>query len=154
MSTRDDLIQQLDAAYADYHSVVAGLTEKQFENKWLDGQWGVREITAHITGWLGQLASGLERMSRGEKPAPEGVDWSDSDSWNARFADHARGKKHEQILHELEHGLASFKAAALKLSEDRYGEGKTANRLFDGAGIVHFKEHADMVREWRTREGI
>src|SRR5512144_3136253 len=115
MSTREELIQQLDAAYQDFRSVVSGLNERQFDNKWLDGRWGVREITAHITGWLGQLASGLERMSRGEKPAPEGVDWSAPDPWNARFADHARGKKHEQILHELEHALASFKAAASKL---------------------------------------
>lgn len=154
MTSRDELIQRLDAAYQDYRSAVEGLDEHHFEEKWLDGQWGAREITAHITGWLGQLSGGLERMSRGEKPQPEGVDWSDSDRWNATFASHAKGKKHEQILQELEHGMDSFKKAALMLPEDRYGEGKTANRLFDGAGIVHFKEHADMVRDRRGREGI
>jgi hypothetical protein len=64
------------------------------------------------------------------------------------------GKKHGQILHELEAGMESFKKAAMLLPEDRYGEGKTANRIFDGGGIVHFKEHADMIREWRSREGV
>jgi hypothetical protein len=38
--------------------------------------------------------------------------------------------------------------------EDRYGEGKTANKLFAGAGIEHFQEHADVIREWRSREGV
>ena len=93
-------------------------------------------------------------MSRGEKPQPEGVDWSDSDRWNATFASHAKGKKHAQILEELEFGMESFKKAAMMVPEDRYGEGKTANRLFDGAGIVHFAEHAAVIRLWRSREGI
>jgi hypothetical protein len=154
MTTRDELIQRLDAAYQDYRSAVEGLGEPQFDKKWLDGQWGAREITAHLTGWLGQLSGGLERMSRGEKPQPEGVDWSDSDRWNATFASHAKGKKHAQILEELEHGMESFKEAAMMVPEDRYGEGKTANRLFDGAGIVHFAEHAAVIRLWRGREGI
>ena len=155
MTTRDELIKQLEAAYQDYRSAVDGLDEPQFDKKWLDGQWGAREITAHITGWLGQLGGGLERMSRGEKPAPEGVDWTaDGEQWNATFASHAKGKKHAQILEELEFGMESFKKAAMMLPEDRYGEGKTANRLFDGAGIVHFAEHAAVIRLWRGREGI
>jgi hypothetical protein len=154
MSTREELLQQLDAAYEDYRSAIDGLGEPEFEKKWLDSSWGAREITAHITGWLGQLGGGLERMSRGEKPQPEGVDWSDGDAWNATFADHAMGKKHDQILHELESGLDAFKKAAMLVPEDRYGEGKSANRMFDGAGILHFKEHADVIREWRAREGV
>ncbi len=154
MTSRDELIQRLDAVYEDYRSTIEDLNEPQFDKKWLDGQWGAREITAHITGWLGTLAGGLERMSRGERPAPEGQDWSVPDPYNATFAEHAKGKKHDQILDELEHGMEAFKKAAMMLPDDRYGEGKTANRIFDGAGIVHFKEHADMVRDWRRREGV
>ena len=30
---------------------------------------------------------------------------------------------------------------------------RAANRIFDGAGTEHFKEHADIIREWRSREG-
>jgi len=154
MSTRDELIQQLDAAHEDFRSAIDGLSEPEFEKKWLDGSWGAREITAHITGWLGQLGGGLERMSRGEKPQPEGEDWSVPDPFNATFADHVMGKKHPQVLHELESGMNAFKEAAMKVPEDRYGEGKTASRIFDGAGISHFKEHADVIREWRSREGV
>lgn len=156
MTTRDQLIQQLDAAYQDFRSSIDGLGEPEFEKKWLDNSWGAREITAHITGWLGQLGSGLERMSRGERPQAEGdMNWtSEGDAWNAKFAEHTKGKKQEQVLHELESGMESFKKAALRVPEDRYGEGKTTNRIFDGAGIIHFKEHADMIREWRSREGV
>jgi hypothetical protein len=154
MTTREELTQRLDAAYQDYRSTVQDLDDQQLDKKWLDDQWGAREITAHITGWLGTLAGGLERMARGERPAPEGEDWNAPDGYNETFAEHAKGKDRDQILHELENALESFKAAAAKVPDDRYGEGKTANKIFDGAGIVHFKEHADMIREWRSREGI
>jgi hypothetical protein len=154
MTSRDELIQRLNAAYQDYRSTIDDLDESQFERKWLDDRWGVREITAHITGWLGTLAGGLERMSRGERPAPEGQDWTVPDPYNETFAQHAKGKKRDQVFHELENGMQSFKAAAMKVPEERYGEGKTANRIFDGAGIEHFTEHAAVIRLWRSREGI
>lgn len=146
---RDHLIRELDTAYEDFLAALEGMGERNFETKWLDGKWGVREIAAHLAGWLGQLGAGLERMSRGEKPSGP-HDWSDANAWNATFAEHARGKRRHEVLHELNHAMAAFKKAALLLPEDRYGEGKTANRLFHGAGITHFREHTEMVKEWRV----
>lgn len=148
---RDRLIQELEAAYAEFLATLEGMSERQFEEKWLDAKWGAREIAAHLAGWLGQLGAGLERMGRGEKPSGN-HDWSDIDQWNTTFADHARGKRRHEVLHELDHALAAFKEAALLLPEDRFGEGKTANRLFDAAGIAHFREHAEMIREWRHQK--
>lgn len=145
---RARLIRELETAYEEFLAAIEGMGESNFEKKWLDRKWGVREIAAHIAGWLGQLGAGLERMSRGEKPSGP-HDWSDVDRWNATFAEHARGKRRHEVLHELDHAMAAFKKAALLLPEERYGEGKTANRFFDAAGISHFREHARMIREWR-----
>lgn len=149
MDRKEQLISDLDAAYTHFVDTIADLDEQSFEEKWLDGRWGAREIAAHHTGWLGQLAGGLERMSRSERPTEEGVDWSDPDPWNETFARHARGKRKEQVLDELHEALNSFKAAAEKLPEERFKEGKTVDRMFDGAGIAHFKESTEMVRDWR-----
>jgi len=154
MPTRDDLIRDLDDSYQDYRAAVAGLNEKQFEKKWLDGQWGAREITAHITGWMGRMGAALEQMARGEKPDLNGIEWTESEELNATFAQHARGKRHEQTLHELEHAIESFRKSALKLPDERFEEGRTTPRLFEVGCIEHFKEHAGVIREWRTREGI
>ena len=85
MTFRDELIQKLDAAYEDYRSAIDGLDERQFDRKWLDdGKWAAREITAHLTGWLGTLGGGLERMGRGEKPSPEGENWTGSPTRTTR----------------------------------------------------------------------
>ncbi len=151
MSERDRLIEDLDRAYEEFLEAVEGLGERDFEKKWLDGKWGAREITAHLAGWLGQLGAGLERMSRGEKPSGD-HDWSNVDVWNETFAEHAKGKRRHEVLHELGHALAAFKKAALLVLDDRYGEGKTANKLFDAAGIAHFREHAAVIGEWRRSQ--
>jgi hypothetical protein len=152
VSTKQQLLNDLDEAYRGFLSAVEGLDEIAFERKWLDGRWGVREIVAHHTGWLGQLGGGLERMSRGEKPMPEGVDWMDVQHWNDTFAHHAMGKRRHEVLYELEQALQAFKEAADKVPEERFGEGKTASGMFDGAGIAHFRESAEMVRRWRQAE--
>jgi CBS domain-containing protein len=148
-STKQELIQQLDRAYREFRSTVEDLDERAFETKWLDDRWGVREIVAHITGWHGTLSKGLERLARGEKAVPEGENWSDTDPANDTFADHAKGKTKDQVLHELDAAVQSFKDAAGRVPDHRFGEGKTANQIFDGAGIEHFAEHTKMIRSWR-----
>jgi len=49
MTTRDELIQTLDAAYQDYRSAIGGLDERQFDTKWLDGR-----IDDPNAGWKGR----------------------------------------------------------------------------------------------------
>ena len=150
MPSKQELIDQLDTAYRKFRSTLEGLDEHEFDVKWLDRRWGVREIVAHHVGWLGQFAGGLERMSRGERPSLPGTDWTDIQRWNDTFAEHTMGKHKEEVLNELENALYAFKEAAARVSDDRFGEGKTANKMFDRAGISHFREHTTMIRAWRA----
>jgi hypothetical protein len=150
-ASRNELLAEFDSSYNEFRSVLEEVEEGDFEKVWLDGRWRVREIAAHVTGWLGQLSAGMDRMSRGEKPSQEGeVPWTEIDRWNDVFAEHAQGKRKEQVLRELEAGANAFKESAMKVPEDRFGEGKTVNRMFEAAGAPHFREHAEMIREWRA----
>ena len=38
-----------------------------------------------MTGWFGEMTVGLKRVANGERPTPEGVNYSDADAWNAKF---------------------------------------------------------------------
>lgn len=147
--TRQQLLGELDQAYREFRSLVEDLDEQQFERKWIDNRWGMREVAAHIAGWHGKLGAGLERMQRGERPVPEGENWEDVDGMNAIFAEHAKGKRRAEILAELDDAVRHFKDAAMRLSEDRLQEGKTGRRMVDLAGITHFREHSEMIRKWR-----
>ena len=151
--SRDELLHALNHEFENMMKFVEDLDEAQMTKVWF-GDWGVREILAHIAGWNWEMTAALERMARGERPVPEGVDYSDADSWNARFAEEARKLDPEEVLDDLRASKEAFVAAALEVPEDRFEEGRAAYRILHTTGIDHYPEHYTAIQEWRKREGI
>lgn len=150
---RDELIARLNDGFQDLVAAVEDLNEEQMTQRWF-GDWGVREILAHVAGWHWEMEKALDRISRGERPVPEGVDYNDADSWNAGFAAGASAKSGREVLEDLRASKEAFVAAALKVPEDRFAEGRSAARIMDTTGFGHYAEHLPTIREWREREGI
>jgi hypothetical protein len=105
------------------------------------------------------MAGALGRIARGERPTPEGVDYSDDAKWNAGFASklHGVGPRTAIAIWEQQH--ADYVRAAQGVPDDRYGvkdDGKpnTVNRLLETSGYGHYREHLAQISEWRKREGI
>ena len=151
--SRDILIGELNDGFKTLLASVGGLTDEQISRKWY-GDWAVHDILAHVSGWHREMAAAFERIARGERPVPEGVDYSDSDAWNAKFAASAAGRTAREALDDLSRSKGSFVDAALKVPEDRFEEGRAAYRILFTTGIDHYKEHEPAIREWREREGI
>ena len=151
--SRDEILHALNHEFENMMKSVEDLDEAQMTKVWF-GDWGVREILAHIAGWHWEMTAALERMARGERPVPEGVDYSDADSWNARFAEEARKLDPDEVLDDLRASKEAFVAAALEVPEDRFAEGKTAYRILHTTGIDHYREHYPAIQEWRQREGL
>jgi hypothetical protein len=144
---RDEAYRDLDDAFADFCAACDGLDEHEFEEKWLDGRWGVREIAAHLTGWHGQFAASFERLARGE-PLNSADDWHEIDELNHTFAEHTKGKQKQQVMFELSQAVDSLRTSAGKVPDELFQEGKIGRKLFEAAGTRHFREHADMVQAW------
>jgi hypothetical protein len=153
MGNRDELIAELNETFESLLGEVQDLSDEQMAKVWF-GEWGVREILAHVAGWHWEMAPALERISRGERPVPEGVDYNDADSWNAKFSRRAAGKKGAEVLEDLRASKGAFVAAALKVPEDRFDEGRAAARMLETTGFGHYKEHSTQIRDWRDRGGI
>jgi len=148
MSSKQDELRWHEEAYREFRLLAGEIDERRFADRWLDGRWGVREIVWHLAGWHRELGTGLERMVRGERPAPEGVDWTDVQHWNDIFAAEAQGKDKTQVLREFDEQVARFRRLAEQLPEDRFGPEKTASRMLDLAGTSHFRTHAAMIGDW------
>ena len=58
------------------------------------------------------MTGAMERMARGEKPTPEGVDYSDADAWNARFAAAMRPQSSSTVVADLQQSFAKYRRAA------------------------------------------
>ena len=151
--SRDDILNTLDTEFDALLKTIDGLSDEQMTRVWF-GEWGVRDILAHVAGWHREMTGAFERIARGERPVPEGVDYSNADPINARFAEAQRRADASGIMAELKASQEAFVAAARTVPEDRFEEGKTAHRILHTTGIDHYREHEPAIREWRQREGI
>ena len=150
-------LKTLADEYHNLHKAFAGLDEDQLSRVWFD-QWSITDIIAHVAGWEREMTAALQRMARGERPTPEGIDYSDSDTWNAKFSGAMHSIEPRTVIAAWEQAHATYVGAANALPGDRFGEAdgkpKTANRLLETSGFGHYREHAAQIREWRQREGL
>ena len=157
MSDKATTLKTLDDEYATFRKTIDGLDADAMQRVWF-GEWSVKDIVAHVLGWEREMAEALRRMARGEKPTPEGVDYSDADGWNAKFAQRMKQQLPTTVVAEWGQVHQLYRAAAGAIADDRYGETdgkpKTVNRLIETSGYGHFREHGTQIRAWRQREGI
>jgi len=153
MSEKDTLLAEADQEFQSLQGTIAGLGEAQMREVWC-GVWGVREILAHMAGWHREMAPALARMSRGERPIPEGVSYDDVDAWNARFAEAKASWATADIIRELAASHADFLQAARAVPEDRFAPGKTAYRIVDLNSRHHYQEHGQQIAAWRKSRAL
>ncbi len=105
-----------------------------------------------MAGWYGEMSGAFARVARGERPAPEGVDYSDADRWNEQFA--RKAVPGRAALAQFDAAYAGYVAAARSLDDSMYGADpekgrpKIGNRLLQGAGTHHFEEHQEQLEAW------
>ncbi len=151
MADKTSAIHDLEAGYEEFRKPIASLEDEAFTEVWL-GEWNLSQLLAHMSGWFREMTGAIERAGRGERPTPEGVDYSKADEWNASFAEDA--KAGTAALVEFDGAFQGYVAAARALPESMYGidpekgRPRIGNRLLDGAGIHHFKEHQGELAAW------
>ncbi len=150
---RDGLLAELDEAYTELQGAYRGLSDAQMQVV-MQGTWSVKDILVHIAGWHREMATALTRMSMGEKPVPDGVDYSDLDAWNARWVEAAGATSPSAVEKELAESFASFRQAVSALPEKRLIPGRTADRIIHEAGMDHYRHHAAQIRAWRQRAAV
>jgi hypothetical protein len=147
------MLADLETEFQNLSNAVAGLSDEQMVQPWYDG-WCVRDILGHIIGWHHEMDGVLQRISRGEKPVPEGVSYDDADALNARFAEIWQSASPAAVLEELAKSKELFVKAAQLVPEERYEEGRTAQRILMSNGPDHYREHIPEILAWREKAGI
>ena len=149
---KQSVLNELQAAFDELVASFKGLDERAM-GKVFYGEWSVKDILAHLVGWQHEMTGAMERMARGEKPTPEGVNYSDADPWNARFAAGMRTQNATTVVADLRQSFATYKRAAASIPDDRYGEGKTINRMLERSGYGHYREHLSEIKAFAAKAG-
>lgn len=151
MTAKSDAIATLQTAHDKFRGPIAALPAAAYGERWL-GDWSINQLLAHMAGWFREMTDGFARVNRGERPTPEGVDYSNADTWNAKFTVDA--KTGSAALADWDAAFAGYVGAAGALGEDKFGvdaeRGRPliGNRLLQGAGIGHFAEHQAQLDGW------
>ncbi len=148
MPSKTDEIARIDAARDRFLAVVRPVDDAHGTWQGAFGTWSLVNVLQHLGGWFNEMTPALERLARGERPTPDGVDYSNDELWNAKFVEVAGEQSMAEAIASLESSLAAFRAAVESVPDERFGDNKTANRLVDGVVIRHFDEHAEEITEW------
>jgi hypothetical protein len=143
-------IQRVRDEYDQLLASVAGLDEAALTARGI-GDWGVREVLAHIAGWFSVDAELMRRIAAGEHPLPGGVEaYGSGETRNPEFAREASAKPASAVITELDAAFEEFIAAAEALPEERFAEGRMSQRILQGNGWEHMSEHRAEIEAYRA----
>jgi hypothetical protein len=153
-SNKEELLNEAAREYKAFYEILQGLNEEHLNETAALGEWSIKDVVAHIVGWHREIGPALERLARGDKPVPEGVDYDDVDAWNARFVTVLRDKPVSEVLLDLDRSHEYFMHVANAVPEARFQPGRTAWKLVDLNSAHHYREHGEQIRAWRATRGV
>lgn len=151
MATKAEALADLQSRYDAFRAGIAELPAPAYAETWL-GSWNLSQVLTHMSGWFREMAGAIGRVHAGQPPTPAGVDYGDSDAWNAKFTEHTIPGP--AALVEWDAAYTAYRDAAAALDADLFGidaekaRPKIGNRLLQGAGIGHFEEHQPELDAW------
>jgi Mycothiol maleylpyruvate isomerase N-terminal domain len=144
-----DLASDAEAARSEFLAALDGLTSAQRDAKRLVGEWGVREIVAHLGYWSGNVAEALHHAEQG-RAHEFGAEEGEVDDRNEVVARVARDTDMATVRSREE---AAFSALLdrLRRADPEWmrlplADGETIGHLIHEDGIDHYREHAADLR--------
>jgi hypothetical protein len=165
MTTKQQVLTQLQDEFNRWEELLAGLTETQLTAPQLAANWSVKDVIAHLWVWQQRSIARLEAALADREPVyppwPEEFDpemEGEPDQLNAWLYDQNRDKPWSQVYQDWKTDCAHYLALGERVAEadlltpGRYGwlEGLPLIAILHGTD-EHYTEH----REWlvpRLRE--
>ena len=94
--TASDLSRAILDEHEQYLATIADLSHDELEREPVLGDWPVRDLTAHLTGWIDALLATAEFGLGGPAPLYEQI--TDFDAFNAANVAAARQKAWPEII--------------------------------------------------------
>jgi hypothetical protein len=162
--TKSDLLKWLQKEYEQWQALLDEIGPARMETPGVNGDWTMKDIAAHLTGWNRNLVNRLQAAVRGEpEPAPPWpADLETDDEINAWIYDSNRGRSLREVLDESQQNYQQLLTIIEGLPDDVgiehiepdfYLVWLNAQRYVAGEVFNHFHDdHESDVRAWLERE--
>ncbi len=159
-----ELVDRLQEKYRQWEAFLGEIDPVRIEQPGVNGNWSMRDIVAHLTGWHRHLVARLEAAERGqpEPPPPWPAHLQTDNEINAWIYESNRGRSLREVLEDTQQVHQQLLTVLERLPDDVQIETVEpsyylvwvnrqrfpASEFFD-----HFHDdHEPDVRAWLARE--
>ncbi len=146
-----DVLHRINAAWDDFRSSYAGLSDTHLLEPSVAGQWSVRDILAHVTTWEQEALAGLAVIRRGERLPRYRAVYGGIDAFNALMTVRKADLTLAEVLAQLEATHAELLALLNTLSDAETASDTRLYRRLRNDTWTHYPEHARAIRAWREK---
>jgi hypothetical protein len=161
--TKSELLNWLKEQYQNWEALIDQIGTTLMDQPGVNGDWSMKDIVAHLTGWNSRLVASLQAAQRGEPepPPPWPAHLQTDNEINAWIYESNHGCSVRQVLDESHQVFQHLFAVVKGLSEDiqieRVCHGGREyylvclddQRLQPGEFFDHFSDdHEPDVRAW------
>ena len=157
---KSELLNELQKEYGQWKALLDQIGPARMDQPGVNGDWSMKDIVAHLTGWRRRTVARLQAAQRGESepPPPWPVHLQTDDEINAWIYESNHGRSVREVLDESHQVFQQLLAAIEALPDEvlmepqRYLPWLEGNP-FNAAGIfAHFHdEHEPDIRAWLAR---
>ena len=157
---KSELLNWLQEADKQWKVLLDQIGPARMDQPGVNGDWSMKDIVAHLTGWNRWLVVRLQAAQRGEPepPPPWPADLQIEDEINARIYEANRGRPVREVLDETQQVFQQLVAFIEGLPDDVRIETEwrlvwlNGQRFPAGEFFDHFHDdHEPEVRAWLTR---
>ncbi len=160
MKSKQQLLDDLEAARTELLSAIEGLSEEEMVHPGVVGEWSVKDTLAHIAAWDKETRAVIHAFVTQEDPV---FDYRISGKrgfakWNAREVEKRRDLSVAQILAEMEEARRELVELVQRLTEEQLSRRAvppwryptTARRNLE-IQAKHDQEHTAQIVAWREQ---
>ena len=164
---KSELLNWLREEYQQWQTLLDQVGLEHMDQAGVNGDWSMKDLVAHLTGWQPRLISRLQAAGRGEPepPPPWPAHLQTDDEINAWIYESNRGRSVREVLDESHQVFQQLVAVIEGLPENtRIEQVHQGERVFQlvwlgderfpaGEFFDHFHDdHEPDVRAWLARQ--
>jgi hypothetical protein len=150
---REQLLAQLDSAWAALHAAYAGLSDARMMAPGVAGDWSVKDVLAHVSTWEEEALKYLPLIAEGGTP-PRYASYGGLDAFNAQMTEARRAMSLAEVLRHLDETHSRLIAYLEYVPEEQIETETRFRHRLRLDTYSHYPLHTRMIREWREQTGV
>ena len=145
----NQVLQRLDAAWADFEASYVGLSELQMVIPGVAKQWSVRDVIAHVSWWEEEALKHLPHIREGRRPPRYSVTYGGIDAFNALMTETRRKLTVPEVLREHADVHRRLREYVQGVPDELFARETSFRRRLRLDTYGHYPKHAKAIRSWR-----